>query len=76
MSFMNYLRQQASLPEAERDPLPPEPTDAEIAAKATDLSRRIQADIDATNAREPAVATDGVIHFPAAMLRAAGLVAN
>jgi len=73
MSFLPYLRQQAALPESERDPPAPEPTAEERAAKHADLSRRIQADIDHHAAHPPAPLTGGVIHFPAAMLDAFGL---
>ena len=72
MSFMDYLRQQVSLPPEQRAPAPPEPTAEEREAYHADLARRIQADIDAP--RVPRSADDGVFRFPQCMLDAAGLV--
>ncbi len=50
MSFMDYLHQQAALPEHLRD-VPKEEAEEEREAKAADLGRRLQEDIDATNAK-------------------------
>ena len=48
--LMEYLRQQMALPEHLRD-VPREETPEEKAAYRADLERRIQEDIDATEAR-------------------------
>ncbi len=57
MSFMDYLRQQAALPEHLRDQ-PVDESAEEMEAKRADLGRRIQEDIDANEWRNNRLSDD------------------
>lgn len=76
--LLAYLRQQAALPEHLRDPLPPDETPKDAAARHEDMERRIDADIaEAESKPRPTPGlTQHVLEIPQAMLDAAGLEVN